>query len=65
MIHNDFISNEDTSLPESPNSEQVDSFSDSDSEEEVDSTLETTMSMIHPIRLRRARTLTSRMTDFL
>ena len=49
---------------ESPNNERVDSFSDSDSEEEVDSALET-MNMIRPIRLGRVRTLTSRMADFL
>ena len=58
----------DASLPpESPNNEQVDSFSasDSDSEEEVDSALETTMKMIPPTRLRRVRTVTSRMADFL
>ena len=63
-------SNEDVSLPpKSPNNEQVDSFSasdsDSDSEEEVDSALETTLRMIRPTRLGRIRTLTSRMTDFL
>ena len=45
--------NEDASLPpESPNNEQVDGFSssnsDSDPEEEVDSALETTLSMICP-----------------
>ena len=60
-------SNEDASLPpESPNNERVDSFSasDSDSEEEVDSALET-MNMIRPTRLGRVRTLTSRMADFL
>ena len=62
-------SNEDASLPlESPNNEQVDSFSvsdrDSDSDEEVDSALET-MNMIRPTRLGRVRTLTSRMADFL
>ena len=56
-------SNEDVNLPpKSPNSEQVDSFSasdsDSDSEEEVDSALETTLSMIRPTRLGRIRTLT-------
>ena len=57
--------------------EQVDSFSaialklstcslsDSDSEEEVDSALETTMKMIPPTRLGRVRTVTSRMADFL
>ena len=65
-------SNEDASLPpESPNNERLDSFSasdsdsdsDSDSEEEVDSALET-MNMIRPTRLRRVRTLTSRMADF-
>lgn len=37
---------EDTSLPESVNNEHVDTFSGSDSEEEVDSTLETTMTMV-------------------
>jgi len=63
-------SNEDVSLPpKSPNNKQVDSFSasdsDSDSKEEVDSTLETTLRMIHLTRLGRIRTLTSRMTDFL
>ena len=61
-------SNEDARLPpESPNNEQVDSFSssDSDPEEEVDSALETALSMIRPTRLGRMRTLTSRMTDFL
>jgi len=63
-------SNEDVRLPpKSPNNEQVDSFSasdsDSDSKEEVDSTLETTLRMIRPTRLGRIRTLTSRMTDFL
>ena len=48
-------SNEDPSLPEPPNNKQVDSFrdSESDSEEEVDSTLETMMSMICPTRLGR------------
>ena len=61
-------SNEDVSLPpKSPNNEQVDSFSardsDSDSEEEVDSALETTLRMIQPTRFRRIRTVTSRMTD--
>ena len=63
-------SNEDVSLPpKSPNNEQVDSFSasdsDSNSKEEVDSALETTLRMIRPTRLGRKRTLTSRMTDFL
>jgi len=63
-------SNEDVSLPpKSPNNKQVDSFSasdsDSDSKEEVDSTLETTLRMIHLTWLGRIRTLTSRMTDFL
>ena len=63
-------SNEGVSLPpKSPNNEQVDSFSasdsDSDSEEEVDTTLETTLGMIRPTRLGRIRTLTRRMTDFL
>ena len=62
-------SNEDDSLPpESPNNEWVNSFSasdsDGDSEEEVDSALET-MNMIRPTRLGRVRTLTSRMADFL
>ena len=62
-------SNEDASLPpESPNNEQVDSFSASDSdsysEEEVHSALET-MDMIRPTRLGRVRTLKSRMADFL
>ena len=54
---------------QSPDNKQVDSFSvndsDSDSEEEVDSALETALSMIRPIRPGRVRTLTSRMTDFL
>ena len=61
-------SNEDVRLPpQSPNNEQADNFSasDSDSEEEVDSTLEPTLTMICPTRLERIRTLTSRMTDFL
>ena len=63
-------SNEDVSLPpKSPNNEQVDSFSasdsDSNSKEEVDSALETTLRVIPPTRLGRIRTLTSRMTDFL
>ena len=61
-------SNEGVSLPpKSPNNEQVDSFSasDSDSEEEVDTALETTLGMIRPTRLGRIRTLTRRMTDFL
>lgn len=56
-----------TSLPpESPN-EQVDSFSvnDSDSEKEVDSILETTLSIICLTRLGRIRTFTGQMTDFL
>ena len=41
--------------PESTNNEQVESFSDSDSDsvEEVDSTLLTTMNMICPTRLGR------------
>ena len=60
-------SNEDASLPpESPSNEQVDSFSasdsDTDSEEELNSALET-MNMIHPTRLGRVRTLTGRMAD--
>lgn len=60
-------SNDDASLPpESPNNEGGDSFSasdsDNDSEEEVDSALET-MNMIRPTRLGRVRTLTSRMAD--
>ena len=54
--------------PESPNNERVDSFSasdsDSDSKEEVDSTLGT-MNMIRPTRLGSVRTLTSWMADFL
>ena len=63
-------SNEDVILPpKSPNNEQVDSLSssnsDSNSKEEVDSALETTVRMIRPTRLGRIRTLTSRMTDFL
>ena len=41
------------------------SASDSDSEEEVDATLETALSMIRPTRLERLKTLTSRMPDFL
>ena len=61
-------SNEDVSLPpKSPNNEQVDNFSasDSDLEEEVDSALETTLSIIRPTRLGRITTLTRRMTDVL
>ena len=63
-------SDEDVRLPphaQSPNNKQTDNFSasDSDSEEEVDSTLETTLSMIRPTRLGRITTLTSQMTDFL
>ena len=56
------------SLPaKSPDNEQEDSFrtSDSDSEEEVVATLETTLSMFRPTRLGRLRTLTSRMSGFL
>ena len=55
-----------------PNNEQADNFSasDSDTEEEVEGALETTLSMICPgdlsTRLGRIRTLiTIRMTDFL
>ena len=56
----------DVSLPpKSPNNEQVDNFSAGDSEEEVDSALETTLSVIRLTRLGGIRTLTSRMTDFL
>ena len=62
-------SNEDASLPpESPNNYQVDCFSSSDIDsdpEEVDGALEATLSMIRSTRLRRIRTLTSQMTDFL
>ena len=58
-------SNEETSLPESPNNQQVDNFSDSGSEEAVDSPLETKMSTIRPTKLGRVRTETSRMADFL
>ena len=60
-------SNEDAQFnlpPESPINERVDSFSASESGEEVDSALET-MNMIRPTRLGRVRTLTSRMADFL
>ena len=60
-------SNEDVSLPpKSPNNEQVDNVSESDSEEEeVDSALKTSLCMIRPTSLGRITTLTSRMTDFL
>ena len=60
-------SNEDAQFnlpPESPINERVDSFSASESGEEVDSALET-MNMIRPTRLGRVRTLKSRMADFL
>ena len=57
-----------SSPPGSPDKE-VDNFivshSDSDSEEEIDSVLETTLSMIRLTRLCRIRTLTVQMTDFL
>ena len=55
-------SNEDTSLPYN---EQVHNFSDIESEEEVDSALETTTSIIRPTRLGRVRTLRGQMADFL
>ena len=61
-------SNDDVRLPPMyPNNEQVDIFnaSDSDSEEEAQSALETTLSMIRPTRLGTITILTSRMTDFL
>lgn len=49
--------------------EQVDSFSasdaESDSEEDTDDALVTTLSMARPTRLGRLRRLTSRMADFL
>ena len=49
--------------------EQVDSFSasdtDSDSEEDADDALATTLSMVRPTRLGRLRRLTSRMADIL
>ena len=55
-----------------PNNEQADNVSasdnmcDSDTEEEVEGALETTLSMICPTRLGRIITLiTSRMADFL
>ena len=50
---------------QSANNEQADNFSasNSESEYEVDSALETTLSMIRPTR--RIRTLTSRTTDFM
>ena len=61
-------SNEYVSLPESPNKEQVQRFtdcnSDSDSEEEVDNALEAAMNIIRPTAQGRVRTLTSSMADF-
>lgn len=56
-------------LSESPN-ELGDSFSacysdTGDSEEEVDSTVETTLGMINPTSLGRIRTLKAWITDFL
>ena len=49
--------------------ELVDSFSasdaDSDSEEDADDALATTLSMVRPTRLEGLRRLTSRMADFL
>ena len=61
-------SNEYVSLPESPNKEQVQRFSDcnsdSDSEEEVDNALEAAMNIIRPTGQGTVRKLTSSMADF-